>query len=120
MTVGQYALISLACQVFTSVVLSGLLTTVSALWKASLPAYVAGAALLGLFLVPMYLPPKAEWLSGPLALATPLKYFASCYTANLFTLPIPWAAVQAALWSALSLGLALLAHRATHRKRGAV
>ncbi len=50
----------------------------------------------------MYIPPKTEWLAGPLALSSPLKYFDSYDTANLFGFPVLWAVVQAVLWCALS------------------
>lgn len=47
MTVWQYALLALACQVFAAVVLSILLSTVSALSKSSVISYAVGALLLG-------------------------------------------------------------------------
>lgn len=119
-TVWQYVLLVLACQIFAAVMLAVLLTTVSAFSKSSIISYGAGAILLGLCLLPVYFPPKIEWLSGPLALSSPLKYFDSYYTANLFGFPVLWVAVQAALWCILGAGCMFLAHKVHHRKRGAV
>ena len=65
----------------------------------------------------MYIPPKTEWLAGPLALSSPLKYFDSYDTANLFGFPVLWAVVQAVLWCALSGVCVWLAQKVYHRKR---
>lgn len=120
LTVGQYVLVNLVCQIFAAVALSVLLTTVSALSKSSVISYAAGAVLLGVCLLPVYFPPRVEWISGPLSLSVPLKYFDSYYTANLFGFPALWVVVQAVLWSILGAGCVLLAHKVYHRKRGAV
>lgn len=120
MTVWQYALLTLACQILAAVALSVLLTTVSALCRSSIVSYAAGAVLLGGCLLPVYFPPRAEWLSGPLSLSAPLKYFDSYYTANLFGFPVLWALAQAVLWCVLGAGCAFAAHKVYHRKRGAV
>lgn len=120
MTVWQYALLVLACRTFAAVMLSVLLTSVSALSRSSVISYAAGALLLGGCLLLVYFPPKTEWLSGPLALSSPLKYFDSYCTANLFGFPVLWVVVQAALWGVLGAGCMFLAHRVYHRKRGAV
>ena len=120
MTVWQYALLVLACQAFAAVALSVLLTTVSALSPTGVVSYAAGAVLLGGCLLLAYFPPRAEQLSGPLALSVPLRYFDTYYTADLFGFPVLWAAVQAVLWSLLGAGCVVLAHRTYHRKRRAV
>ena len=120
MTVWQYALLALACQAFAAVALSVLLTTVSALSPTGVVSYAAGTVLLGGRLLLAYFPPRAELLSGPLALSVPLRYFDTYYTADLFGFPVLWALVQAALWCLLGVGCVVLAHRTYHRKRGAV
>mgnify|MGYP005764113249 FL=1 len=120
MTVWQYALLALACQAFAAVALSVLLTTVSALSPTGVVSYAAGTVLLGGCLLLAYFPPRAELLSGPLALSVPLRYFDTYYTADLFGFPVLWALVQAALWCLLGVGCVVLAHRTYHRKRGAV
>ena len=120
MTVWQYALLALACQAFAAVALSVLLTTVSALSPTGVVSYAAGTVLLGGCLLLSYFPPRAELLSGPLALSVPLRYFDTYYTADLFGFPVLWALVQAALWCLLGVGCVVLAHRTYHRKRGAV
>lgn len=120
LTVGQYVLVAVACQIFAAVLLSVLLTTVSALSKSSVISYAVGALLLGGCLLLVYFPPRAEWLVGPLALLNPLRYFDSYYTANLFGFPVLWVVVQAVLWSLLSVCGVFLAHKVYHRKRGAV
>lgn len=119
-TVWQYVLLALACQVFAAVVLSILLTTISALSRSSVISYAAGAILLGGCLLLVYIPPKTEWLAGPLALSSPLKYFDSYDTANLFGFPVLWAVVQAVLWCALSGLCVWLAQKVYHRKRRAL
>lgn len=119
-TVGQYALLALAFQMFTAVVLSVLLTTVSALSRSGVISYAIGAVLLGGCVLMLYFPPKSEWLAGPLSLSRPLKYFESYYTANLFGFPVLWAVVQAVLWCLLGAGCILLARKVYHRKREAV
>lgn len=120
LTVGQYARIHLVCQMFAAALLSVLMTTLSALCRTSVISYGAGALTLGVFLLPVYFPPQVEWLSGPLALAEPIKYFDAYYTANLFGFPVLWVLVQAVLWCALAAGCMYLAHRVYHRKRGVV
>ena len=116
-TVGQYVFLTLACQVFAAVVLSILLTTISALSRSSVISYAVGAIVLGGCLLLVYIPPKTEWLAGPLALSSPLKYFDSYDTANLFGFPVLWAVVQAVLWCALSGVCVWLAQKVYHRKR---
>ena len=116
-TLGQYVFLTLACQVFAAVVLSILLTTISALSRSSVISYAVGAIVLGGCLLLVYIPPKTEWLAGPLALSSPLKYFDSYDTANLFGFPVLWAVVQALLWCALSGVCVWLAQKVYHRKR---
>lgn len=119
-TVAQYAAVTFLCQLFGAVLLSVLLNTVSAVSKNGIISYGVGALLLGGSLALAFFPPKAEALSGPLALIQPQRYFTSYYTANVFTFPVPWAVVQAVLWSLLSLGGMFLAWKLYGRKRGAV
>lgn len=120
LTVWQYALVQLACRLFAAVLLSVLLNTVSALSRSNVISYAAGAVLLGGCLLPVYFPPKVEWLSGPLALSNPTRFFSSYYTADLFGFPVLWVVVQAVLWCLLGGGCVLLAQRVYHRKREAV
>lgn len=120
MTVWQYALLALGCQVFAAVVLSILLSTVSALSKSSVISYAVGALLLGGSVLLLYYPPRSEWLAGPLALAQPLRYFESFYTANIFGFPVLWVVIQAVLWSILVAVGILLSHKVYHRKRSAL
>lgn len=120
MTVWQYALLALGCQIFAAVVLSLLLSTVSALSKSSVISYAVGAILLGGSVLLLYYPPRSEWLAGPLALAQPLRYFESFYTANIFGFPVLWVIVQTVLWGAISVGGILLSHKVYHRKRSAL
>ncbi len=94
-----------------------LLTTISALSRSSVISYAVGAIVLGGCLLLVYIPPKTEWLAGPLALSSPLKYFDSYDTANLFGFPVLWAVVQALLWCALSGVCVWLAQKVYHRKR---
>lgn len=118
--VAQYAAVTLLCQLFGVVLLSVLLNTISAVSKNGIISYGSGAVLLGGSLALSFFPPKAELLSGPLALIQPQRFFTSYYTANVFTFPIPWVVAQAALWSILSLGGMFLAWKLYGRKRGAV
>ena len=119
-TVAQYAAVTLLCQLLGAVVLSILLNTVSAVSKNGIISYGAGALLLGGSLALSFFPPKVELLSGPLALIQPQRFFTSYYAANVFTFPVPWATVQAVLWSVLSLGGMFLAWKLYGRKRGVV
>lgn len=119
-TVWQYALLQLGCQIFAAALLSVLLNTVSALCKSSILSYGLGAVLLGACLLPIYAPPRQAWLSGPLALSDPLRFFDSFCTADLFGFPVLWVIVLAALWILLGGICILLAHRVHHRKGRAV
>lgn len=117
--VWQYAMLSLACQMFTAVILSTILTAVSALSKNSLTACALGALVLGACLMPLYFPPKSEWLMGPLALAEPFRYFNRYYDCGLFGAPVPWAAVQGVISALAGAALALISGNIYCRKRRA-
>lgn len=117
LTVGQYVLLALACQVFAAVVLSVLLTAVSALSRSSVLSYGACMVLTGACVWRLFDPPRSEWFAGPLALARPERYFASYYTADFFSYPLLWAAAQVILWCVLGAVLILLAGLVYHRKR---
>ncbi len=119
-TVWQYLLVCLGCNLFAAAALSVVLTTVSALAKNSILAYGAGALVLGGCLWLALQPPRNEWLSGPLAISQTTRFFDSYHTADLFGFPVLWVVVLAVLWTALGLLLAILAHKWSHRKRGAV
>lgn len=116
-TVGQYVLLTLVCQVFAAVVLSVLLTAVSALSKSSVLSYGVCMVLTGACVWLLFDPPRSEWLAGPLALARPERYFESYYTVGFFGYPVLWAAVQAVLWVILGAVCIVAAGRVYHRKR---
>lgn len=118
--VWQYALLSLACQVFTAVIFSTLLTTVSAFSKNGVIAYGIGSLILGGCLLLLYFPPKTEWLAGPLALAEPCKYFARYHVCNLFGVPVLWAAIHGVVWTFCAAALILIAAGVYCRKRRVV
>lgn len=120
MKVWQYALLALGCQVFAAVVVSLLISTVSALSKSSVISYAVGALLMGGSVLLLYYPPRSEWLAGPLALAQPLRYFESFYTVNIFGFPVLWVVVQVVLWSILTVGGIYISHKVYHRKRSAL
>lgn len=120
LVVWQYALLFLACQIVTAVILSVLLSTVSALCKSGMIAYAAGTVLLGGTMLLVVFPPKAELLIGPLALSRPLRYFNSYFTGNIFGRPVLWAVIHILLWLAFCAGAMVLAHKVYHRKRRAV
>ena len=115
-TVWQYLLCSLGCQMLSAVILSSLFLSVSALGRTNLISYGIGALLLGLFLLPVYVIPKTEWLAGPLALSSPLRFFERYYDANIFGFSVPWIVVLALLWTAFSIAAAILAAKMYHRK----
>lgn len=116
-TVGQYVLLTLVCQMFAAVVLSVLMTAVSAFSKSSVLSYGVCMVLTGVCVWLLFDPPRSEWLAGPLALARPERYFESYYTAGFSGYPVLWAAVQAVLWTGLGAVCILLAGSVYHRKR---
>ena len=119
-SVWQYALIALVFQILAAAVLSVLLITISAICHSNILSYATGAVFLaGCFLL-VFFPPKVEWLSGPLALSNPQKYFDSYYTANVCGFPVLWVAAQAALWCFLGGVCIFFAHMVYHRKRRVV
>lgn len=120
LTVWEYILVQLACQIFAAAVLSVLLTTVSTLCRSGIASYIVGTLLLGGCLLLVYFPPRQELFSGPLALAEPTKYFDSFYTANLFGYPVLWVLVQVVLGCILCAGCMLFAQFMYRRKRGAI
>ena len=114
MTVWQYALVHLACQILAAMLLSVLVNSISALSKTSILSYVVGVLVLGLLLVAQSA--KNEWLMGPLSLADPVRYFDSYYTANIFGFPVLWVIFQTLLWIVICGGCVYAAHRVFHRK----
>ena len=119
-TVWQYLLCSLGCQMLSAVILSFLFLSVSALGRTNLISYGIGAALLGLLILPVYVQPKTEWLAGPLALSSPLRFFERYYDANIFGFSVPWVIVLALLWTVFSIVAALISAKVYHRNKGAV
>ena len=119
-TVWQYLLCSLGCQMLSAVILSSLLLSVSALGRTNLISYGIGAVLLGLLILPVYVTPKTEWLAGPLALSSPLRFFERYYDANIFGFSVPWVIVLALLWAVFSIAAALVSARVYHRNKGAI
>lgn len=113
-TVGQYVLIHLACQIFAAVVLSVVINTISALSKNSVLSYVVGVLVLGLFLIAQGA--NVKWLAGPLSLVNTVNYFDSYCTANLLGFPVLWIIVQSVLWLIVSGLCVHSANRIFHRK----
>lgn len=114
MTVWQYALIHLVCQILAAVLLSVIVSSISALSKTSILSYVAGVLSLALLLIAQSA--KHEWLMGPLSLADPVRYFDSYCTANIFGFPVLWVVLQTLLWAVIGGGCVYAAHRRFHRK----
>lgn len=114
MTVWQYALAHLGCQILAAVLLSVIVSSISALSKTSILSYVAGVLSLALLLVMQSA--KHEWLMGPLSLADPVRYFDSYCTANIFGFPVLWVIVQTLLWAVIGAACVYAAHRRFHRK----
>lgn len=114
MTVWQYALAHLGCQILAAVMLSILINSISALSKTSILSYVVGVLALALLLIAQNA--KHEWFMGPLSLADPVRYFDSYCTANIIGFPVLWVILQTLLWVAVSGGCVYAAHRRFHRK----
>ena len=114
MTVWQYALVHLVCQILAAVLLSIIINSISALSKTSILSYVVGVLALALLLLMQSA--KHEWLMGPLSLADPVRYFDSYCTANIFGFPVLWVIVQTLLWAVIGGGCVYAAHRRFHRK----
>lgn len=120
LTIIQYAAIQMTLRLLTAVLFSILICSISALSPSDLVSYSAGVLFLGACLLPTFLPPQSELLTGPLTLAQPLRLFHSYATADIFTFPIPWPAVHLAAWTVLAAGAVLLADRIYHRERKAI
>lgn len=114
MTVWQYALVHLVCQILAAVLLSVIVSSISALSKTSILSYVAGVLSLALLLLMQFA--KHEWLMGPLSLADPVRYFDTYCTANIVGFPVLWVIVQTLLWVVIGGGCVYAAHRRFHRK----
>ena len=114
MTVWQYAMVHLVCQILAAVLLSVIVNSISALSKTSILSYVADVLLLGLLLIAQSA--KNEWIIGPLSLADPVRYFDTYCTANIFGFPVLWVIVQTLLWAVIGGGCVYAAHRRFHRK----
>ena len=114
MTVWQYALAHLGCQILAAVMLSILINSISALSKTSILSYVVGMLALALLLIAQNA--KHGWFMGPLSLADPVRYFDSYCTANIIGFPVLWVILQTLLWVAVSGGCVYAAHRRFHRK----
>lgn len=117
LTVWQFALMRLVCQMAAAAVLSILLTSISAFCRSGIISYAAGAVLLGGFLMLEFFMPHNGWLVSPVTLFYPQKYFDSYYTANLLEYPVPWVIVHTVLWISISWVLSYLADLVYHRKR---
>ena len=114
MTVWQYTLVHLVCQILAAVLLSVIVNSISAMSKTSILSYVAGVLSLALLLLMQSA--KHEWLMGPLSLADPVRYFDSYCTANIFGFPLLWVIIQTLLWAVIGGGCVYAAHRRFHRK----
>ena len=101
LTVGQYVFLAMGCELAAVLIIAALCTTVSALSKSSVISFFINALVLAGCVALFFLEPRAELLKGPLALATPLRYFESYYTANVLTYPIPWMPLHVILWGLL-------------------
>lgn len=117
MQVWQYALAALACKIYTAMILSTILTTVSAFCKNGVAAYAAGSLILGGCLCLGIFPTKAELLAGPLTLMEPLRYFDRYHVCNLFSVPVPWIIVHAVIWTLAAAMLMMIGNMAYCRKR---
>jgi ABC-type transport system involved in multi-copper enzyme maturation permease subunit len=117
LTVWQFALLRLMCQMAGAALLSLLLTTISAFSKSGILSYGAGTILLGGFLLLEFFLPHNGWLVSPMTLCYPHKYFDSYYTANLLEYPVPWVIVHTVLWISIAWVLSYLADLIYHRKR---
>lgn len=120
LTIGQYALLTMLGWVLSAVILSMILNTVSALSKNSVISYGVGAVVLGGSIALAYIQPRIEWFSGPLAFTWNNRFFASYYSANLFTYPLWWGLTLALFWGILGILCMVLADRAFCRKRRAL
>lgn len=114
MTVWQYALVHLGCQILAAVLLSVIVSSISALSKTSILSYVVGVLSLALLLLMQSA--KNEWIMGPLSLADPVRYFDTYCTANIFGFPVLWVIVQTLLWAVIGAACVYAAHRRFHRK----
>ena len=114
MTVWQYALVHLGCQILAAVLLSVIINSISALSKTSILSYVVGVLSLALLLLMQSA--KNEWIMGPLSLADPVRYFDTYCTANIFGFPVLWVIVQTLLWAVIGAACVYAAHRRFHRK----
>ena len=117
LTVWQFALLRLMCQMAGAALLSLLLTTISAFSKSGILSYGAGTILLGGFLLLEFFLPHNGWLVSPMTLCYPHKYFDSYYTANLLEYPVSWVIVHTVLWISIAWVLSYLADLIYHRKR---
>ena len=117
LAVAQYVFLAMGCELVSVLIVSVLCTSVSALSGSSVISFLVNALLLtgcaGLF----FLEPRAELLKGPLALAAPLRYFDSYYTANVLTYPIPWLPLHIILWGLLCTAVAFCSGRYFSRMR---
>ena len=94
-------------------------TALSGVSRSGLAAYGTSALLLGLFWLPVYLPPQSLWLAGPLSLAKPERYFSGYVTANAAGLPVLWGVLQPVLWAVLAgAGLVIPGRRLQRVRRG--
>lgn len=116
----QYVLLSVSCQIFTVLALSTILTTVSALSKNSVIAFLSGGLILCVSLLLYHFIPGSEVLAGPLALAEPVRYFCQYYVCNLLGLPVLWAVIHVVAWTAISAALLFIANKVYHRKRSVI
>ena len=114
MTVWQYALVHMVSQILAAVLLSVIVSSISALSKTSIMSYVVGVLSLALLLLMQS--GKNEWIMGPLSLADPVRYFDTYCTANIFGFPVLWVIVQTLLWAVIGAACVYAAHRRFHRK----
>lgn len=114
MTVWQYMVIQLICQILAAALFSVIVNTVSAFSKSSVLSYVVGVLALGLLLIAQSA--RTEWLMGPLSIGDTVRYFDSYCTANLFGFPVLWVLLQSVLWLALCGFGIYAANRIFHRK----
>ena len=114
MTVWQYMVIQLICQILAAALFSVIVNMVSAVSKSSVISYVVGVLALGLLLIAQSA--RTEWLMGPLSLGDTVRYFDTYCTANLFGFPVLWVLLQSVLWLVLCGFGIYAANRIFHRK----
>ncbi len=116
-TVGQYVLLTMLCQMWAAIVISVLFCTVSAISGSGLVSYIVNGFILGGSFLLVNFSPDSEWLTGPLALIRPEKYFESYYTVNILGYPVMGVLIHLIIDCVVGIGCIILSAKVYHRKR---